>query len=89
MKINEKPTQRLNIGEKLKVVAGKTKILVSKKDFTLTLLLNDRYVRQYRVCTGKDDKTPDGVFAVKNKMKDPTWYSPAGGYTRMGIKRIF
>lgn len=86
MKINEKPTQRLNIGEKLKIVTGKTKILVSKRDFTLTLLLNDRYVRQYRVCTGKDDKTPVGVFAVKNKMKDPTWYSPAGGVYPYGHK---
>ena len=86
IKINEKPTQRVNIGEKLKIVAGKTKILVSKSDFTLTLLLNDQYVKQYRICTGKDDKTPVGVFAVKNKMKDPTWYSPAGGVFPYGHK---
>jgi len=86
MKINEKPTQRVNIGEKLKIVAGKTKIVVSKRGFTLTLLLNDRYIKQYRICIGKDDKTPVGVFAVKNKMKEPTWYSPAGGVFPYGHK---
>lgn len=86
MKINEKSTTRLNVGEKLKILTGKTKILVCKSDFTLTLLLNDRYVRQYRICTGKDDKTPVGIFEVKNKMKDPTWYSPAGGVFPYGHK---
>lgn len=79
MKINGKSPTRLNIGDRLKILAGKTKILVSKSDFTLTLLLNDHYVKQYRIGTGKNDKTPVGTFEVKNKMKDPTWYSPNGG----------
>lgn len=86
MRINGKPTARLNIGEKLKILTGKTKILVNKSDFTLTLLLNDCYVRQYRICIGKDNKTPVGVFEVKNKMKEPTWYSPEGGVFPYGHK---
>lgn len=79
MRINGKTTTRLNVGEKLKILTGKTKILASKTDFTLTLLLNDHYVKQYRIGTGKNDKTPMGTFEVKNKMKEPTWYSPNGG----------
>lgn len=79
MRINGKATTRLNVGEKLKILTGKTKILVNKTDFTLTLLLNDHYVKQYRIGTGKNDKTPVGTFEVKNKMKEPTWYSPNGG----------
>lgn len=79
MKINGKSPTRLNIGDRLKILTGKTKIVVSKSEFTLTLLLNDHYVRQYRIGTGKNDKTPVGEFEVKNKMKDPTWYSPNGG----------
>ena len=79
MKINGKATTRLNIGEKLKILTGKTRILASKTDFTLTLLLNDHYVKQYRIGTGKNDKTPVGTFEVKNKIKEPTWYSPNGG----------
>lgn len=86
MRINGKPSSRLNIGEKLKVLSGKTKILVCKSDFTLTLLLNDHYVKQYRVCVGKNDKTPVGTFEVKNKMKDPVWYSPDGGVFPFGHK---
>lgn len=86
IKINGKSTSRLNIGEKLKILTGKTKIVVSKSDFTLTLLLNDQYVKQYRVCIGKDDKTPVGAFEVKNKMQEPTWYSPAGGIFPYGHK---
>ncbi len=79
IRINNKSPTRLNIGDKLKILTGKTKILISKSDFTLTLLLNDRYVKQYRIGTGKNDKTPIGTFEVKNKMKEPTWYSPNGG----------
>ncbi len=79
MRINGKATTRLNIGEKLKIVTGKTKILASKSDFTLTLLINDHYVKQYRIGTGKNDKTPAGTFEVKNKMKEPAWFSPNGG----------
>lgn len=86
MKINGKAPTRLNIGDQLKILTGKTKILISKSDFTLTLLLNDHYVKQYRIATGKNDKTPVGTFEVKNKMKEPVWYSPDGGVFPYGHK---
>ena len=86
LKINGKPTTRLNVGEKLKILAGKTKILISKSDFTLTLLMNDHYVKQYRIAIGKNDKTPLGTFEVKNKMENPTWYAPNGGVFPFGHK---
>jgi len=79
IRINNKSPTRLNIGDKLKILTGKSKILISKSDFTLTLLLNDHYVKQYRIGIGKNDKTPVGTFEVKNKLKEPTWYSPNGG----------
>jgi len=79
IRINNKSPTRLNIGDKLKILTGKTKLLISKSDFTLTLLLNDHYVKQYRIGTGKNDKTPVGAFEVKNKLKEPVWYSPNGG----------
>ncbi|MEP9412511.1 MAG: L,D-transpeptidase family protein [Candidatus Brocadia sp.] len=86
MRINGKSSTRLNIGERLKIFTGKTKILVSKSDFTLTLMLNGYYVKQYRVAIGKNDKTPVGTFEVKNKMKEPVWYSPEGGVFPYGHK---
>ena len=79
MRINRKSNTRINVGERLKILTGKTRVLVSKKDFTLTLLLNDHYVKQYRIGVGKDNKTPEDIFGVKNKIKEPTWFSPQGG----------
>ena len=79
IRINNKSPTRLNIGDKLKILTGNTRALISKSEFTLTLLLNDHYVKQYRIGIGKNDKTPVGTFEVKNKMKEPTWYSPNGG----------
>lgn len=86
MKVNGKDPNRLNIGDQLKILTGKTKILVSKRNYSLLLLLNDRYVKQYRVATGKNNKTPVGTFEVKNKMKEPVWYSPDGGVFPYGHK---
>ncbi len=86
MKVNGKASNRLNIGEQLKILPGKTRILISKRNFTLLLLLNDKYVKQYRIATGKNNKTPVGTFEVKNKMKEPVWYSPDGGVFPYGSK---
>jgi LysM repeat protein len=79
MRINRKSNTRINVGERLKILTGKTQVLVSKRDFTLTLLLNDHYVKQYRIGVGKGNKTPEDNFGVKNRMKEPTWFSPQGG----------
>src|SRR3990172_3697917 len=84
IRINNKSPTRLNIGDKLKILTGNTRALISKSEFTLTLLLNDHYVKQYRIGIGKNDKTPAGTFEVKNKMKEPTWYSPNGGIFSYG-----
>ncbi|MDR4508905.1 MAG: L,D-transpeptidase family protein [Candidatus Brocadiaceae bacterium] len=79
MRINGKPTTRLHVGEKLKILTGKAEILVSKSGFLLVLLLDKHYVKQYPIGIGKNDKTPEGSFEVKNKLKNPTWFSPTGG----------
>src|SRR3972149_6410654 len=69
IRINNKSPTRLNIGDKLKILTGKTKILISKTDFALPLLLNDQYVKQYHIGKGKNAKAPVGTFEVKNKME--------------------
>jgi len=87
MKINDKTNTRINIGEKLKVITGNTKIIIDKSEFTLKLLLNGHYVKQYRIGTGKNNKTPVGTFEVKDKIKNPTWYSPHGGVYPFGHEK--
>ena len=89
IRINNKSPTRLNIGDKLKILTGKTKILISKSDFTLTLSLNDHYVKQYRIGIGKNDKTPVGTFEVKNKMKNLHGIHLMVVYSHMDILKIF
>ena len=80
MKINNKGRQMLRIGERLKILKGEIALLVDKSDFTLTVLLDGHFIKQYSVGIGKFDKTPEDVFVVKDKLKEPVWYSPEGVY---------
>jgi LysM repeat protein len=80
MKINNKGRQLIRIGERLKILKGEIALLVDKSDFTLTVLLDGHFIKQYPVGIGKFDKTPEDVFIVKDKLKNPVWYSPEGVY---------
>ncbi|MCP5003749.1 MAG: L,D-transpeptidase family protein [Planctomycetes bacterium] len=78
MRINHKSRSLIRVGERLKILQGEISLLVDKSDFTLTVLLNGHYVKQFPVGIGKYDKTPEDVFYVKDKLKNPVWYSPEG-----------
>ncbi len=80
MRINRKPRTLIKIGERLKILNGKLSLLVDKSDYTLTILLNNHFIKQYPIGIGKSNKTPTGVFIVDNKLINPTWYSPDGVY---------
>ena len=80
MRINNKSRTLIKIGERLKILKGELSLLVDKSDYTLTILLNGHYIKQYPVGIGKSDKTPVGVFIVDNKLEKPTWYAPDGVY---------
>ncbi len=80
MRINNKTRTLIKIGERLKILKGELSLLVDKSDYTLTILLNGHYIKQYPVGIGKSDKTPVGVFIVDNKLVNPTWYAPDGVY---------
>lgn len=73
-KINGLSSPSVRVGQTLKVVGGHWAILVSKTDFTLTVLLNGFYVKQYPVGLGKDGCTPAGTFVIETKQKNPPWY---------------
>jgi lipoprotein-anchoring transpeptidase ErfK/SrfK len=80
MRINNKSRTLIKIGERLKILKGELSLLVDKSDYTLTILLNGHFIRQYPIGIGKSDKTPVGVFVIDNKLINPTWYSPEGVY---------
>ncbi len=80
VRINNKHRTSIKVGERLKILKGNVTVLVDKSDYTLTLLLDGRFIKQYPVGTGKSDKTPEGKFVIDYKLKNPVWYSPDGIY---------
>jgi lipoprotein-anchoring transpeptidase ErfK/SrfK len=88
MRINNKSRTLIKIGERLKILKGELSLLVDKSDYTLTILLNGHFIKQYPVGIGKSDKTPIGVFVIDNKLVNPTWYSPEGVYPYGNPKNV-
>jgi LysM repeat protein len=88
MRINNKARTLIKIGERLKILKGELSLLVDKSDYTLTILLNGHFIKQYPVGIGKSNKTPVGEFIVDNKLINPTWYSPEGVYPYGNPKNV-
>ncbi len=80
VRINNKHRTSIRVGERLKILKGDVTVLVDKSDYTLTLLLDGHFIKQYPVGTGKSDKTPEGKFIIDNKLVNPVWYSSDGIY---------
>jgi lipoprotein-anchoring transpeptidase ErfK/SrfK len=54
------------------------RIVVSIRDRRLVLLEGDRVLRIYDVAVGKPSTpTPQGKFAIINRVPNPTWYGPS------------
>jgi lipoprotein-anchoring transpeptidase ErfK/SrfK len=66
-------------GSRLKVVKGPFSAVVSKKEYTLDVYLDDVMVRTYKVGLGEHGSTPTGTWRVKNKLENPTYFPPRGG----------
>ena len=60
--------------QKLKIPKGKFSIVVDKSQNQLLLTENDRFIKSYRVATGKDNSTPIGTFKIVTKIPNPVWY---------------
>ncbi len=71
---------RANIrpGDRLRVLHGKFRVTVSIRARELTVLLNDRFYKRYRVGTGKYEKTPTGDFQVTDRIAQPIWWRADG-----------
>ena len=55
------------------------RIVVSVPDRKLVLFEGDRVLRIYDVATGKPSTpTPQGTFAIVNRVPNPTWFGPSG-----------
>ena len=72
---NNLTSSMIYIGQKIKVPQGTFSLLISKRMNTLSLLFNGTFFKFYYVGTGKNDSTPVGDFIIKNKQKDPVWFT--------------
>ncbi len=66
-------------GARLKLIKGPFSVVVNKKEFTLDVYLDDIVVRTYKVGLGEHGSTPTGLWRVKNKLENPTYFPPRGG----------
>ena len=78
MRSNHLSDDRIQVNRRLKVIKGEFSIHVDVTGNVLTLKLNDRFGREYRIGTGKYESTPMGKFKVTSKLKNPVWYSHDG-----------
>ena len=68
-------------GQSLKVFDGNNHsfaVLVSKTRNDLSLYLDGKFFKRYRVATGRDGKTPVGSFKIVDKIAHPPWHKPGG-----------
>ncbi|HZW09819.1 MAG TPA: L,D-transpeptidase family protein [Phycisphaerales bacterium] len=79
---------RIQLGQKLKLVRGPFHAVVHKNDYRLDLYAGApedegawMYVRSFRVGLGEDNSTPTGSFIVKrdSKLVNPHWVNPRTG----------
>ncbi len=65
-------------GQRLRILQGTFRVEISRTRNELTVYLNDRFFKRYRVGTGRFDQTPVGRFRVTGRLPHPVWYRPDG-----------
>jgi lipoprotein-anchoring transpeptidase ErfK/SrfK len=71
-------TSNIRAGDTFKIITGKFSVEVNKFNFTLTLYLNNEFVKEYPVAVGepKESPTPEGTFHILGSSKNvnPPWH---------------
>lgn len=68
----------IKAGDVLRVLKADFKIEASKARNDLTLYMDGRFFKRYRVGTGKFGRTPVGTFEIYDKIVEPVWWRPDG-----------
>lgn len=64
----------IRIDQKIKVPAGRFRVLVSKTDNTVSVYLMDKLFKIYPAGTGQGGSSPVGTFTIVTKLIDPPWF---------------
>lgn len=65
-------------GRVFRIYKGDWRIRISKQNMLLYLYDGSKLFKVYHVGIGRENRTPEGVFIVRSKIKEPVWYSPNG-----------
>ncbi|MBI5762679.1 MAG: L,D-transpeptidase family protein [Planctomycetes bacterium] len=71
-----KEANRLQVGQRLKVIRGPFRAVIDKSDHRMDIYLGDLYVRSFTVGLGANGYTPTGTWVVNNKLRNPDWTDP-------------
>ncbi|MFC1467604.1 L,D-transpeptidase family protein [Verrucomicrobiota bacterium] len=63
----------LRPGQQLFYITGEFSIDVDLSEFTLTLLHNGTFFKQYKVGVGREERTPPGQYTIGPKIMHPDW----------------
>ncbi|MFH1746170.1 MAG: L,D-transpeptidase family protein [Planctomycetota bacterium] len=76
--------RKLRADQTIKVLRGPFHARIHKSEFRLDVYLQDLYIRSFRVGLGTDQGTPEGVWRVKERLSNPTYYpSPSAEVKRI------
>lgn len=87
-RLNKINANRLNVGQKIKLVTGPFHAVVDKSDYRLDLFAgspedpnNWIFIRSFPVGLGEADGTPLGTFVIRkdSKLVNPPWTNPRTG----------
>lgn len=68
---------RVRAQQKIKVPRGPFHARIRKSQFRLDMYLGELYLRSFPVALGAERETPEGVWRVKNRLANPTYFPPA------------
>lgn len=63
-------------GQTLNLYKGSWSIKISKSRYSLIVYESGNLFKYYKVGIGRQNRTPVGVFTIRNKTKEPVWYPP-------------
>ncbi|MDI6732713.1 MAG: L,D-transpeptidase family protein [Planctomycetota bacterium] len=76
-RINNLKSATIFPDDKLKILTGEIWAKVNKTNITLTLYINNDFIKEYPVSIGDPNKNMDtsaGTFTIGSKVVHPTWY---------------
>jgi lipoprotein-anchoring transpeptidase ErfK/SrfK len=71
-----KDARRIHAQQEIKVPRGPFHLKIHKSQFRVDVYLQDLYVRSFPVGLGANASTPEGVWRVRNRLPNPTFYPP-------------